>query len=80
MKKLYDVLLPRKNSKGEFVKRNGKSVYRNYGAIVENDKGYKSLVLETMHGEVWFSLFESKPKEEKPVEPAGDIDNDYVPF
>ena len=80
MKKLYDVLLPKKNSKGEFEKRNGKSVYKNYGAIVENDKGYKSLVLETMHGEVWFSLFESKPKEEKPAEPAGDIDNDYVPF
>ena len=77
MKKLYDVLLPKKNSKGEFVKSNGKSVYRNYGAIVENDKGYKSLVLETMNGEVWFSLFEAKPKT---AEPAGDIDNDYVPF
>lgn len=79
MKKLYDVLLPKKNSKGEFVKRNGKSVYRNYGAIVENDKGYKSLVIETMHGEVWFSLFEAKAKEEKTIEPARDIDDD-IPF
>lgn len=80
MKKLYDVLLPKKNSKGEIVKtKDGKNVYKNFGAIVENDKGYKSLVIETMHGEVWFTLYESKPKEEKYTPPAGDID-DEIPF
>ena len=78
MKKLYDVCLPRKNSKGEFVKtKDGKSIYDNRGSIIENDKGYKSLVLNTMYGELWFSLFEAKPKVE---EPKGDIDSDDIPF
>ena len=80
MKRLYDVCLARKNAKGEFVKtKEGKNVYDNHGVIVEDDKGYKSLVLRTFQGEVWFTLFENKPKEQQ-AQPTGDIDGDDIPF
>ena len=78
MKKIYDVLMARKNDRGEVIKtKEGKKIYDNRGAIIEDDKGYKKLVLNTMHGEVWFYLYESKPKVE---EPKGDIDSDLCPF
>lgn len=67
MTKVYDVCLAKKNAKGEYVKtKEGKGVYKNFGSIVKDDKGYLSLVLETMHGDVWFSLFEAKAKTEEP--------------
>lgn len=83
MKKVYDVCLAKKNSKGEYVKnKEGKCVYKNFGAIVQDDKGYLNLVLETMHGDVWFTLFEVKEnsvgqtvKEEFP-----EVTTDEVPF
>ena len=83
MKKVYDVCLAKKNSKGEYVKnKEGKGVYKNFGAIVKDDKGYLNLVLETMHGDVWFTLFEVKEnsvgqtvKEEFP-----EATTDEVPF
>lgn len=79
MKRLYDVCLARKNAKGEFIKtKEGKSVYDNHGVVVEDEKGRKSLVLRTFQGDVWFSLFESKPKEQQ-AQPSGDIDDD-IPF
>lgn len=84
MTKVYDVCLPRKNAKGEYIKnKDGKSIYKNFGSVVKDDKGYLSLVLETMHGDVWFSLFEAKdngfsaPKQE----PATTVElDDSIPF
>ena len=83
MKKVYDVCLPKKNSKGEYVKnKDGKGVYKNYGAIVQDDKGYLNLVIETMHGDVWFTLFEVKDNAQQntPEPQPSPVDNDEVPF
>lgn len=83
MKRKYDVCLAKKNSKGEFIKnKDGKNVYTNWGSVVEDDNGYLNLVLETMNGPVWFTLFEVKEnsvgqavKEEFP-----DTTTDKAPF
>lgn len=68
MKKVYDVCVAKQNHKGEFVKnKDGKSIYKNIGYIFEDDKGYKKLLLETMNGDVWATLFESKAKDDNGV-------------
>ena len=79
MKKKYDVCLSKKNSKGEYVKnKDGKGVYKNFGAIMEDDNGYLNLVLETMHGDVWFTLFEVK---DVPTNSMPEVEStDEVPF
>ena len=61
MTKVYDVCLAKKNAKGEYLKnKDGKSVYENWGSVLKDDKGYLSLVLKTMQGDIWFTLFEAK--------------------
>ena len=79
MKKKYDVCLAKKNSKGEYVKnKDGKGVYKNFGAIIEDDNGYLNLVLETMHGDVWFTLFEVKDNQTSSMPEVASTDE--VPF
>ena len=63
MKKLYDVCVPRKNSKGEYIKnKDGKNIYDNYGFIAEDDKGFKKLCLKNITGDIWCNLYEIKDK------------------
>ena len=94
MKRKYDVCLAKKNSKGEFIKnKDSKNVYMNWGSVVEDDNGYLNLVLETMNGPVWFTLFEVKDGVQHTTEhttsveqavkeefPNAEVNTDEIPF
>ena len=85
MKKTHNVLLAKKNAKGEYLKnKDGKSLYENFGFIAIDDKGYKKLCLKTFQGDVWFSLFEIKDDDKNQEQPQqdesnNDLDNE-IPF
>lgn len=85
IKKVYDVCLAKKNSKGEYIKNsNGKSIYKNVGSVLKDDEGYYKLVIETLAGEIWLSLFPVKENmsndNSQKKEVQTDLLDDNLPF